>query len=312
MTSRLAGLVAAAVDRQEDPVRAAPVRLAQRHRRVDAEPPRLVARGRDDAARVLAAGAADDDRPAAQLRPVALLDRGEERVEVDVEDRPRGHARYHRPAVEPPADVPSRSRRPGHSGTAVVAIEPDAVLVALGRHPGGARGRLARAADRGRPRLAVPVLRPWLGRHPAGRPGPAAARCGRGGGRDQRLRLGPPRERRRAGRRVRAGLDHRRPCCWRSAVVVAGSVIDGSRHSPARPAPGSWPRCEPTRPAWIVAAATGLVVLVVLGATAGRRRPTAGSPAAGTGATSWSTWRSARASPPATSRPRSRTSPARR
>ena len=31
------GLVAAAVDRQEDRVRAAPVRLAQRHRRVDAE-----------------------------------------------------------------------------------------------------------------------------------------------------------------------------------------------------------------------------------------------------------------------------------
>ena len=31
----------------------------------------------------------DDDRAAAQLRAVALLDGGEERVEVDVQDRPR-------------------------------------------------------------------------------------------------------------------------------------------------------------------------------------------------------------------------------
>ena len=41
---------------------------------------------------------------------------------------------------------------------------------------------------------------------------------------------------------------------------------------------------------------------VVLWATAGTRRPTAGSAAAGTGATCWSTSRSARASRPATSR----------
>jgi hypothetical protein len=30
---------------------------------------------------------------------VALLDRREERIEVDVEDRPVGHARYHPPNV---------------------------------------------------------------------------------------------------------------------------------------------------------------------------------------------------------------------
>src|SRR4029077_4016788 len=39
----------------------------------------------------------------AQLGAVALLDSGEERVEVHVQDRPVGHGRYHRPAVEPPA-----------------------------------------------------------------------------------------------------------------------------------------------------------------------------------------------------------------
>ena len=45
----------------------------------------------------------------AQLGMVALLDRREERVEVDVEDRPVGHARYHRPAVEASAGgVPGR------------------------------------------------------------------------------------------------------------------------------------------------------------------------------------------------------------
>ena len=36
---------------------------------------------------------------AAQLRVVALLDRREEGVEVDMEDRPVRHARYHRPNV---------------------------------------------------------------------------------------------------------------------------------------------------------------------------------------------------------------------
>ncbi len=38
--------------------------------------------------------AADDDRLAAQLGPVALLDRGEERVEVDVQDGRRGGATH--------------------------------------------------------------------------------------------------------------------------------------------------------------------------------------------------------------------------
>ena len=87
MTSRLACWYLRAVDRQEEPVRAEPARGPQRHRGVDAELARLVARGADDAPLVRTA-AADDDRLAAQLRAVALLDRGEERVEVDVQDRP--------------------------------------------------------------------------------------------------------------------------------------------------------------------------------------------------------------------------------
>jgi hypothetical protein len=55
---------------------------------VDPEGAGLVARGRHDAAgpRV----ATDDHRPVAQLGPVALLHRGEERVEIDVEDRGAG------------------------------------------------------------------------------------------------------------------------------------------------------------------------------------------------------------------------------
>ena len=54
--------------------------------------PRLVGRRADDSAR-RRRPAADDHRLAAQLRPVALLDRREERIEVDVEDRRLGHHR---------------------------------------------------------------------------------------------------------------------------------------------------------------------------------------------------------------------------
>ena len=50
ITSRLRLLVAPPVDRQEHPVGAAPAGLAQRHRRVDAERARLVARRRHHAA----------------------------------------------------------------------------------------------------------------------------------------------------------------------------------------------------------------------------------------------------------------------
>ena len=87
MTCLLTARVLAAVDRHEDRVRAQRARGPQRHRRADAEHARLVRRGADDAA-IVRPAAADDDRLAAQRRVVALLDRGEERVEVDVQDRP--------------------------------------------------------------------------------------------------------------------------------------------------------------------------------------------------------------------------------
>ena len=58
--------------------------LRHRHRRVDAERARLVARGGDDAAAV--GLSADGERLAAQRRVVALLDRRVERVHVDVEN----------------------------------------------------------------------------------------------------------------------------------------------------------------------------------------------------------------------------------
>ncbi len=65
--------------RHDDHVRAQLPRLPPRHRRLDPERLRLVARGQHHSP-------ADDDRAALQPRVVALLDRREERVEVRVED----------------------------------------------------------------------------------------------------------------------------------------------------------------------------------------------------------------------------------
>ena len=70
--------------RNDDRLRAQSQRLAHRLRRVTAVLSRLVAGGRDDAA---VAGAADQHRLAAQLGRVTHLDRREEGVHVDVQDR---------------------------------------------------------------------------------------------------------------------------------------------------------------------------------------------------------------------------------
>ena len=206
-----------AVDRQEEP-------SGQRRRpsrsdiaRMDPEPPRLVARGRDDASSP--GRPADDDRPAAQLRAVALLDGREERVEVDVEDRPVGHARYHRPAVEAPADgsraAVTRARRRGWSAS-----------------PSPSSSRAAPVA------LVWPVLfaMPGLGRRPARRPRPAGARRGRCRHRGQRLPVGPPRRSGGPRRRFRpAGR------CWLGDASWSSLARPCSRGSATR----GWRRCQP-------------------------------------------------------------------
>ena len=72
---------------QERCVRAPAPRLSGRHRGVHPEGTGLVGRGGHDAA---PADAADDDRLAAQRRLVALLDCGEEGIEIHVQDRRLG------------------------------------------------------------------------------------------------------------------------------------------------------------------------------------------------------------------------------
>ena len=91
---RLAGLAVGrepGLDREQP--RAEPAGLRDPHGGADAEGLRLVAGRQHDAA-------ADRDRPAPQPRVVALLDRGEEGVEVGVQDRradgPAGHPTHAR------------------------------------------------------------------------------------------------------------------------------------------------------------------------------------------------------------------------
>src|SRR5688572_18890838 len=98
---------------------------------MDAEDAGLVARGGYDPTRVLATRTADNHREPAQLRAVALLDGGEEGIEVDVEDGSRGHARYHRPAVEPPADEPTARAGRGASASTSAAPSRSAILIAV-------------------------------------------------------------------------------------------------------------------------------------------------------------------------------------
>ena len=84
-------LVGSPVHRHEDAVGAEPSSRPDGHRRVDAELPCLVRGGAHDAA-VARPAHADDHRSADELRVIPLLDGREEGVEVDVQDRPIGHA----------------------------------------------------------------------------------------------------------------------------------------------------------------------------------------------------------------------------
>ena len=141
--------VARHVGPDEDRRRAAPVGLGRAHRRADAEAPRLVARGGDDApaARI----AADDDRLAPQLGPVELLDGGEEGVEVEVRD----HARRVRTGEAPAATAslpPKTARTSARRGSLTVSFARaslgfrSATADAL---PGGTATPLERHADAG-------------------------------------------------------------------------------------------------------------------------------------------------------------------
>ena len=91
---------------EERRVRAPGPRLPGGHRGPHPEDPGLVGRGRHHAA---AADPADHDRLAAQRGLVPLLDRGEERVEVEVQD---GGVRPHRPALMPTPWPGNYRRRP--------------------------------------------------------------------------------------------------------------------------------------------------------------------------------------------------------
>ena len=153
MTSRLTAWYFAPSTGRKMPCGTEPAGRPQRHRRVDAERARLVARRADDAALVRPA-AADDDRLAAQLRPVALLDRREERVEVDVEDRPRGlHRRASSRAVRGPRRI--RASQPDVADSAVSAVRGQPVPRDAARQPriGDARDGATTPSVRRRPSL---------------------------------------------------------------------------------------------------------------------------------------------------------------
>src|SRR5690606_23655253 len=83
------------------PSRAPAPCLRRRHRRACAIPPGLVGGGRDDAA---GTDAADHDRSAPQRRLVALLHRGEERVQVHVQDAGLAAGGGHGATVAQPPD----------------------------------------------------------------------------------------------------------------------------------------------------------------------------------------------------------------
>ena len=130
-TSRSAAITARLVScrrgsgRRGTPRAGTGARLAGRHRRPDAVGPGLVRRRRHDAA---ASDATDDDRLAAQRGLVALLDRGEEGVEVEVEHRryvshgssmapqPTGHHPPRRATWRPQPRLPRRGPQPAPDG----------------------------------------------------------------------------------------------------------------------------------------------------------------------------------------------------
>ena len=132
--------------RHDDRLRAQPPRLRAAHRRPHAERARLVARREHDAP-------ADDHRPRAQRRVVALLDGGEERVEVRVEDRrlARHEHMFARISEERHASIASRRSRQRRSGMIVRPPSRSGALIS-GR---GIRAPSSRSSSVSSSRLAV-------------------------------------------------------------------------------------------------------------------------------------------------------------
>ena len=184
-----------------------------------------------------------------------------------MQDGPLGHGRYHRPAVEPPADDGAGA---GTSPPSAIAIGVVALLIL-----GGAI--VAWLVPLASVVLVWPILFFVPGWVVIRRVVPDLPMPGRrrGGRRHEHLRVGAPRERRGSGR---PGSGARRSSSARSSW-------------PRRPwssrssAIAGWRRCtRPTRagvvaalrddaPAWIVAAAAGLAVLVVLGSNGWHETP---------------------------------------
>src|SRR5437660_4874553 len=78
----------------ENPLAAEPPRPSERHRGANSEYARFVRSGRHHSPLTRNPAPAHDDRLAAQLGPAQLLDRGVERIQVDVHDDAR-HVRIY-------------------------------------------------------------------------------------------------------------------------------------------------------------------------------------------------------------------------
>ena len=177
LAGRAVGVEAAAEERS---VGAACPRLAPRHGGPHAVAAGLVGRGGHHAP---AAGAADDDRLAAQRRLVALLDGGEEGVQVEVEDR---RSAAHQP-VAPGAGssrhvaiLPHRAWVPGEPRPPFVGHEPSTGATERRLSTGGhvcrawEVGACGKRRGHGTPRL-VPV--PPSARPPRGPAVPPPCAC---------------------------------------------------------------------------------------------------------------------------------------
>jgi len=103
--------VAGHADGQEDPLRAEPLRGRRRHRRVDPGFARLVRCGRHDAPALVTA---HDHRLPTELRAIEDLDRGVERIEIQVQDAPYRRFDVHTGDCSVYGEIPCRKGNGGY------------------------------------------------------------------------------------------------------------------------------------------------------------------------------------------------------